>query len=276
MNYLSDFHTHTTFCDGRSTPREMLFRAIELGFVAYGFSGHGGCAVPGITAMDGKTEEKYVAEILSLKEEFSDRIRIYLGIEAEYGEKRYFPKRICPSSPFDYVIGAVHLIETPAGLLPCDHSEGDIPPLLDGYFGGDFESLAESYFARAAKIPEKIDATFIAHIDLISKYKNVYSYTFGKRYYDAALGCVDELIPYGIPFEINVGAITRGLRTTPYPDTRILRHIRERGGEIMINGDCHSAEKLGKHFDLAEGLAISCGFTRRLVITDNGLDAVSL
>jgi predicted metal-binding protein len=28
----SNFHTHTTFCDGKNTPREMVERALELGF----------------------------------------------------------------------------------------------------------------------------------------------------------------------------------------------------------------------------------------------------
>ena len=36
----ANFHTHSTFCDGRNTPQQMVDRALELGFVALGFSGH--------------------------------------------------------------------------------------------------------------------------------------------------------------------------------------------------------------------------------------------
>ena len=36
----SNFHTHTTFCDGKSTAEEMVQRALELGFDRLGFSGH--------------------------------------------------------------------------------------------------------------------------------------------------------------------------------------------------------------------------------------------
>ena len=37
---LEDFHIHTTFCDGASTPEEMVQAAIALGLKRLGFSGH--------------------------------------------------------------------------------------------------------------------------------------------------------------------------------------------------------------------------------------------
>ncbi len=38
---IANFHTHTVFCDGRNTPEEVVLSAIEKGFSAIGFSGHG-------------------------------------------------------------------------------------------------------------------------------------------------------------------------------------------------------------------------------------------
>ena len=38
---LANYHTHTTFCDGKNTPEEVILSAIEKGFSAIGFSGHG-------------------------------------------------------------------------------------------------------------------------------------------------------------------------------------------------------------------------------------------
>ena len=37
---LYNFHTHTTYCDGKSTAEEMVQKAIELGLSEIGFSGH--------------------------------------------------------------------------------------------------------------------------------------------------------------------------------------------------------------------------------------------
>lgn len=36
----ADFHTHTTFCDGKSTPREMVEAAYRMGMTDLGVSGH--------------------------------------------------------------------------------------------------------------------------------------------------------------------------------------------------------------------------------------------
>ena len=37
---LSNFHTHTSFCDGKNTPEELVLYAIEQGCAELGFSGH--------------------------------------------------------------------------------------------------------------------------------------------------------------------------------------------------------------------------------------------
>ena len=40
MRFLSNAHTHSTFCDGKNPPEEMIRAAEKLGFVSLGFSGH--------------------------------------------------------------------------------------------------------------------------------------------------------------------------------------------------------------------------------------------
>ena len=36
-----NFHTHTTYCDGKETAEQMVQAAIAKGFTRLGFSGHG-------------------------------------------------------------------------------------------------------------------------------------------------------------------------------------------------------------------------------------------
>jgi len=87
---------------------------------------------------------------------------------------------------------------------------------------------------------------------------------------------VEALIPYGKPFEINSGAISRGWRTTPYPAPEILRFIKERGGHILLSSDSHAKETLRYRFDASRELALACGFTTQLIPTGNGLTEVKL
>jgi histidinol-phosphatase (PHP family) len=245
----------------------MIETALSLGFSAYGFSGHSVSPFVGTGAMSEENEAEYIRQVKTLQDEYRGRIDIHLGIEQEFYSDQ-------PTTPYEYVIGSVHAIKTPLGFRPIDLHPSNITDLLDGCYG-DFESLAEEYFNHVAKIPTRMNANIIGHIDLLSKFCDIIPLTFGKRYYDAAFATVDTLIPYGIPFEINVGAITRGYRTTPYPDTKILSYIKQKGGSIMINGDTHSAAALGKHLDMAEALAISCGFTERLIIAKGGYEKVA-
>jgi histidinol-phosphatase (PHP family) len=65
-------------------------------------------------------------------------------------------------------------------------------------------------------------------------------------------------------------------RSTPYPAKPILRSIYERGGEIIIGGDCHNAEFLGYGFDQALKLAKECGFTRTVVLSSKGKQFVEI
>ena len=270
MYILSDFHTHTSFCDGKNTPREMIERALALGFCSYGFSEHSVAQLDTETcALSIEGERDYVKQIQQLKEEYRGKIDIFLGIEQELLSAH-------PTDGYEYVIGSVHVLETPKGQFPLDLHPDNITRLTKECFDGDFESLAEAYFNAVKTIPQKINASVIGHIDLLSKFQNRISLNMGKRYFDAAFNAVDAIIPYKIPFEVNVGAITRGYRTTPYPDPNILRYVCERGGEIMINGDTHSAVALGKHLSEAAALAASCGFSRRLVISKSGYEALKL
>ena len=78
---LSNLHTHSTFCDGRNTPEEIVLAAIDKGFSSIGFSGHG--YTPYDLRYCMKDTEGYIAEINRLKTKYQGRIKILLGIEED-------------------------------------------------------------------------------------------------------------------------------------------------------------------------------------------------
>ena len=55
----TNYHTHSTFCDGKDTPEEMVKTAIEKGFDVIGFSGHG-YVKDSSYAMTRENTEKYI------------------------------------------------------------------------------------------------------------------------------------------------------------------------------------------------------------------------
>ena len=264
---LSNFHTHTTFSDGKNTPEEMVQYALAHKMTALGFSDHSpiGEECTGTTGMAFESEEAYRSEINRLKNVYGDRICLLLGIEQDSNS----PKT---PYPYDYSIGSIHGIWCDGIYRAVDYSAQVALQTVADYFGGDHYAYAESYYRAVAETANKYDPTFFGHIDLIAKY-NEGGKHFDEdhpRYRKAALEAVEALIPCGKPFEINTGAISRGVRQTPYPNPFILKEIYRMGGQIVLSGDSHSAEGLLCAYDKATALALSCGFTTALTLTESG------
>mgnify|MGYP002727377248 CR=1 FL=1 len=61
----ANYHTHTTFCDGRDTPEQLVQEALRLGCPAIGFSGHS-IAPYDYAGMTPEHEAQYRAEVRRL------------------------------------------------------------------------------------------------------------------------------------------------------------------------------------------------------------------
>lgn len=241
---LEDFHTHTTFCDGKNTPEEMVLAAIEKGMPRIGFSGHSYLRFGLDYCMQGGGEENYRKEVLRLKEKYKDKIKVYLGIEQDI-----FSPPV--SEEYEYVIGSVHYLPLGDEYIPLDHSAQEMIDAADKYFGGDRTAFAEKYFELVSEVVEVTKADIIGHFDLITKFdekSNVFDHS-DPRYIAAWKKAVDKLLTYNIPFEVNTGAISRGYRSTPYPSPEILEYIYEKGGHVIMNGDTHAAVNLCCQFE---------------------------
>lgn len=241
---LQDLHTHTVYCDGKNTPEEMVRAAIAKGMSRIGFSGHCYTFFDTSYCMSEDGVRAYCAEIAALKEKYKGQIEIRCGVEQDY-------YATASTAPFDYVIGSVHYVKCGEEYLPVDESEA---VLLDGvakHFGGDIYAFAERYFATVGDVIAKTNADIIGHFDLISKF-NEGERLFDEshpRYVAAYTAAIDRLLPYGKPFEVNTGAISRGYRTHPYPSAAMLRYVAKKGGNVILSGDSHSAETLCYRFE---------------------------
>lgn len=244
-----DFHCHTIFCDGTNTPEEMVLSAIEKGMTELGFSVHSYIEIDKDNSLKKEDTDNYFSTISFLKNKYKDKIKIYAGVEQDY----YSDEK---DDRFDYVIGSVHFLSDGKILRPIDLSAKDLSQSVEELFGGDWYLMAEHYFSVMADIVRKTNADIIGHLDLITKFNEIDNLfdTSDERYIAAAKKCVDALIPYGKPFEINTGAISRGYKTAPYPSVELINYIKEKGGKLILSSDAHSKEALLYQFDKWEKL----------------------
>ena len=266
---MTDLHTHTSYCDGKNSPAEMADEAFKRGFKTLAFSGHSYVPFDLDCCMTPDGTERYKAEVNTLKTQYKGKMDIFLGLEQDYYSAP-------AGGGYDYLIGSVHYILKNGVYYAIDLSPDATDILINKHFNGDYDTFAEEYFSLVADVVKKTQCDIIGHFDLISKFCETHPKPLTERYKKAALDAVRALIPTGCPFEINVGAITRGYRTAPYPADFILSEINRLGGRIVINGDCHNKENLGDYLELAAEFAKQCGFKERFILTPHGFEAERL
>lgn len=270
MNTLQNLHQHTTFCDGKNTPEEIVLEAIEKGFGAIGFSGH--CYMPCSNyTMTPESTAAYRQEVTRLKEKYANQIDVFLGIEYDI---------CCPERPegYDYVIGSLHCLRLDGVDYEFDGDLECFQKQIDDHFGGDGMAFAKEYFRQLAWLPDSGKIDIIGHFDLVTKHLNKCKLfdTEAREYRNAAIGAAEALagrIPF---FEVNTGAIARGYRTTPYPDPFIIKEMKRLGFGVVITSDCHQKHLMDCWFEEAKALLRSCGYTQHHIFTKDGFIPVPL
>ena len=236
---LRDLHVHTTFSDGANTPEEMVRAAVAMGLETIGFADHAHTAFDESWCMAAGADAAYRAEITRLKSAYAGQIEVLCGVEQDlYSDT--------PADGYDFVIGSVHYLYRNGVYIPVDESPALLRAAADTHFGGDMYSLCEAYYRAVSTLPERTGATIIGHFDLITKFLEhapLFSPAHA-RYRAAWRQAADTLLRYGLPFEINTGAISRGCRTEPYPAAEIRAYLRARGARFLLSGDSHSADAL--------------------------------
>ncbi|MBQ9300104.1 MAG: histidinol-phosphatase HisJ family protein [Clostridia bacterium] len=266
----SNFHTHSIYCDGRDTPREMAETACALDFFALGFSGHREPAFSDC-GMTPEREAAYRAEITGLKEEYAGRMEIYCGIEQDILAGKRDPW-------YDYAIGSVHYIEKDGRHLCVDWSAEKTAQHIARHYHGDAIAYAADYYAQVARVKEATGCDIIGHFDLLTKFDEGESLFSGNdpRYRRAVMPALEALCAPGTVFEINTGAMARGYRAMPYPALWILRELKERSCAVMINSDCHDRQKLAFGADTAVALAREAGFASQVILQKGQFAEIAL
>lgn len=250
---LSNLHTHTTLCDGKNSPEEMVLAAIDKGFSSIGFSGHGYTDFDLSYCL--KDMDAYIRTIRDLQERYRSKIDIYLGVEEDSG---------CPlpnRSDFDYLIGSSHYVQLNGSFYPIDCGADKLQECIK-LFDGDPLKLADSYYRIFCDYIHTRKPDIIGHFDLITKYDELDASLFlnNPAYQALAERYLKEALKSDCLFEINTGAIGRGYRTSPYPSEELLHVLKTNGGKVTLSSDCHAADKLDCFFTEARAILRDIGF----------------
>ncbi len=253
---LQNLHTHTTFCDGRDTPEEMIETAIQKGFDSLGFSSHAKTLIGDdceLSSLSG-----YKDEILRLRDKYKDKIEILFGTELDY-----YSEKVMPDLDFDYKICSVHYSYENGVYVSYDHSYEMSVQYIKECFSGDSMAYAKHYYEILSDMPNKIRGDFVGHFDLVTKFSEKHPELFDTEsdiYRSLALDALYAVREKMEFFEVNTGVIGRGHRKMPYPAPFILDEMKKLDCKLIITSDCHNRSFLDVGFAEAREYVKAHGF----------------
>lgn len=218
-----------------------------------------------------ETTEAYKREVSALKEKYRGEFPIYLGLEVDMYSG-------VDMTGYDYLIGTVHYLKKGDGYVGFDRSPEVVQQAIDEHYGGDGMTFARAYYEAVANLPKYGDFDIIGHFDLLAKNLEVIPYfdEHSPEYLSLAKETISALKGKIPLFEVNTGAMARGYRSIPYPIPELVKEFKAQGFGAVISSDCHDGRYLAHGFEEARELLLTCGFTERYILTENGFRAAEL
>ena len=263
----SNLHTHTTFSDGKGTVRENIESAIAKNMLSLGFSDHSFTACDTSYCTKLADYGRYCEEIKAMKEEYRDRIPVFLGIEKDYYSE-------IEKGMFDYVLASVHYIVKNGVCYPIDHSKKQQEDCVREAFGGNILDMAKCYYEMVVEQAMQTKPDVIGHFDVLNKF--TFMPEADERYIRITEEAMKQTFKYCKRFEMNTGGISRGWRKNPYPSVYLLKLLKDLGGEVVINSDSHHPDNLDFYFNECVDILRTAGYQTFSVFNGKDFDKIPL
>jgi histidinol-phosphatase (PHP family) len=270
---LSNYHTHTAFCDGSSEPEQYVIEALEKKFFAFGFSAHAPLYFDNPWSLVRANVEKYCKTIQQLKEKYAEQIEIYLSMEMDFipGFTDSFEK-VKLTNNLDYVLGAVHLVKNPMGenLWFIDGPKTNYDKGLTEIFGNDIQFAVSTYFSQLHQMLDIESFDIIAHFDKVKmNNKDRYFNENDKWYVDLVDNALEKIAEKKVIVEVNTRGIYTGRYHSWYPGIRELQKCLELKIPITISADAHKPHELNGYFTETEVFLKKLGYKSMKVFKQN-------
>jgi putative hydrolase len=207
-----DLHVHSTFSDGHSTPEEIVLRAIFKRYKYIGVVDHVRRTTDWL--------DKFSAEMERLKQLYSDKIKVYSGIEAKIiNLNGDIDARPTSFSKVDLVLGAIHRI----------------PKGQDEYFNSDEissnnDKALECWFKGTIKLIENPHVHIIAHLTAILVRNNILIPNEMKTYISQKAAIYDKIVEINLKYKV--------------PDNEFIRILQLNNVKLSIGSDSHSVDEM--------------------------------
>jgi len=262
-HYPANYHTHSLYCDGKSTLEEHVREAEKCGLLQLGFSSHSSVPFENNFAISEERIPEYVNEIDHLQQKTD--ITLLKSLECEFvpGITKDFDVWRTTYN-LDYVIGGVHLVRPPHGdgLWFIDGSKQEIYDNgLRDLFGNDIKAAVTAFWEQTFEMLETQHLDIISHFDKIKMHNRDRFFTEDESWYKVLADKAIQLIKrHDVIVEINTRGLYKKRCDHFYPSTELLLKARKADIPVIVSSDAHKAEELTLFVPEALTELQRCGF----------------
>lgn len=236
-----NLHSHTQYCDGHATLKEMADAASKAGFEIWGVTPHSPICVESHCNMRHDRVPEYLSDIRQTAELYSPWMRVLAGMEVDYVSRDFGPHiDLFQKIPLDYRIGSVHFVPTQEGVnLDCDGSAERFRRYLHDGYNDDLRYVVEKYFEQVLTMLELGGFEILGHFDKISGNASAVDADIeNKEWYKALVrDVISHVESNGCLVEINTKALES--RNRFYPAENIWPKLVDRKLSLIVNSDAH-------------------------------------
>lgn len=255
----ANYHTHSHYCDGKGDIKEYIEMAISKGLTHLGFSGHAPVPFENTFAISNDKYNDYYSKINRLKEEYNDKIKIFLGLEIDYipGISDNFSTLINEGN-LDYCIGSVHLVNKNKdnnlwfidGSKQETYDEG-----LNRVFGGDIKAAVKAFFHQTNDMLTSQHPDILGHFNKVVMHnKERYFSSSDKWFINLVYETLEIVKSTDCVCEINTRGLYKGRYYDYYPSKDIIQIMNDMEIPVVVSTDAHCPDELDKYEGVFEFL----------------------
>ena len=274
-----NFHTHTTYCDGKSVISDLINVAIENDFSALGFSSHAPTVFNASWQIKEERLNDYIQEVEKYKLSFANQISIYKSLEVDFIQNISGPNNF-RNLGLDYIIGSVHYVSSDnnSEFITIDHSAEEFEKGINRAFNGDIRKAISKYYLLVKELLINNKPDIIAHIDLIKKFnKNNRYFDENSDWYLTELDNLFEIVKQSsVIVELNTRGFYKNLTKDFYPCDYFLQKCINNDVPIIVNSDTHHTTELTMGIKEAINKLKSLGCKELVVFNNTAFQKISI
>ncbi len=275
-----DFHIHTVFSDGTSTPDSYIEAALEEDIPVLGFACHAPTPFECPWTISPSSFHTYLHELDRLQKRYSGQIEIYKGVNLDYlpvwNDHNIRMKNYL--NMLDYIIGSVHFADEFNDGRPWEITGN--PAVFNAgiheIFNGNVKHAVTRYFELIREMIVQMKPDMVAHLDLIRMQNQTFPYfSEEEKWYRKEMVKTLHLIrETDTLMEINTRPVYSGNMLNTFPSHTTLAEAGKMGIRMVLNSNAHDPAEIAAGYEYATALLLQSGIRTVWVLYDECWQAV--